>query len=1149
VTSLVNPYIAGAPLRDEHGFFGRQGILDWVVRELHNPGTNSLVLSGQRRIGKTSLLLQLERTLPADSYVPVYFDLQHYATRLVRQVLADLAYEISQKVDGLSVPDVSDDDGRNFRHVFLPQLHEKMGGSRRAVLLLDEFDALDQTAKAAIDKRGEKVAAKHLFPFLHRVMTTDSRLAFIFIVGRRAEDLSLDFAATFKTSLSREIWVLNPESAEALVRQAEENNTLRFTEQAVARILSLTSGHPYLTQLLCQRIWERAYASTDDLSTTPQVDVSEVESAVTDALNVGKQAITWLWNGLSPAEKIYAAALAEAADEERESIPTDQVVEILESHSAWLHPHDLNLAPRFLLKRQVLELTGGREYRFAIELFRRWVHQYKPFQDVKSEVDGADPLAEQQFSLGQHVLRLGKPTAAIRYFRDALDTNPHHSRARFHLGETLLELGQIDEAVVELNKAYELDRDETSVVLARALAIQAGTRLGARDEEGALAICERALMICPDEETAKELRTKVWIGRGNAALERGELQEALTDYQQAGAESWEKAVVFVRRALENSPDLCRTRLCLSRILLELGHADEAMTELDVALAGYQETSVSIEEQDIDAFRHVLRESPQQLHAHLCLGQVLLAASRAEEAIAEFEEAYEVDKAQARLPLVRALVVQAWIAGDAKNWFAMLDSCTRAIQIDRANPEVLKAMATAITELQQEHSGETQGTQERGRSEVSVAGMCVNRKQLHAILSSARNYVYLLGVVALDADWPSLAKEWAARAADNPEFEVMALCESDNMLFSKSFTYDTDVAKERRSFETLKFIRDRAIRDFPESLMAAGVQNSLIGKDGKFKIEVMHLPVPVSIIQVDDRIFASLWLHEAEDFYEEITQRNLWHSHIERYISTYFDPDSGRRYACDLDDEVLELFDHNRIPRGIYPRSSFYDTDYSQLVVWAFVFDRRGRLLIHRRADNAKDNQGMWDKSVGGHTDLTDVDTSRAVPREVIEELFSEEARQSRVDFTVWAVSDRDIIYLGEWRPDQRRHNPFREIDTFNNEWAFFRLRDYERLYSPRTLPDGTVRRLRVIPDVFLFIAGPQLTEESLGTLKNSTFKLVELGELKDAMDKALRGEEVPMFDSDHPVPTFTPDLINIMTGQMRDTLEEFSQYIKRYVKS
>jgi site-specific recombinase len=56
------------------------------------------------------------------------------------------------------------------------------------------------------------------------------------------------------------------------------------------------------------------------------------------------------------------------------------------------------------------------------------------------------------------------------------------------------------------------------------------------------------------------------------------------------------------------------------------------------------------------------------------------------------------------------------------------------------------------------------------------------------------------------------------------------------------------------------------------------------------------------------------------------------------------------------------------------------------------------------------------------------------------------------------------------------------------------------------------------------------------------------------MDRAIAGEEIPGFDENrfdedkvNVIPKFTPDLRNIMTGKLRDVLEEFSQYIKRYI--
>lgn len=538
----VNPYVVGPPIRGKSGFFGHQDTLDWVARGLRNPATNSLVLFGQRRIGKTTLLLQLRRTLPADTFLPLYFDLHGQAARPLGQVLADLADTVAEQA-GLEppAPEAFDDRGLFFSRTFLSQVHAGLGKNRRPVFLLDEFDVLDEATEEGLPATA---GAQSLFRFIRRVMTKDPYPVFIFAAGRRVADLALDFTAVFKASLVREVWVLDRESAEAMVRQAEtsdQNGTLRFSDQAVARILSLTSGHPYLTQLLCQQVWERAYASNP--ATSPRVDVLEVEAAVPDALEAGHQALTWLWDGLSLVEKIYAAGLAGAIGE-GETVAEDRGMRLLTDHAARLRTREVELtAPRDLVRRRVLDMTGEQEHRFAVELSRRWIRQHKPLQDVKDELDRVDPLAEELFGIAQEFFRRNQLQAAARYFRDVLAAHPNHFHARLCLGETLLQLTQIDKAVDELEWAYEQDREEARLLLTRALVAQARAREEAGDEAGALTICERTLQISPDDYTAQKVRSAILMRR---------LQAEAQNYERA--EQWAKAAAVYETLVAQASD-------------------------------------------------------------------------------------------------------------------------------------------------------------------------------------------------------------------------------------------------------------------------------------------------------------------------------------------------------------------------------------------------------------------------------------------------------------------------------------------------------------------------------------------------------------------------------------------------------------------
>ena len=60
----INPYIAGNPVGRGEAFVGRVDVLREVLVALENRHENALVLYGQRRIGKTSLLQELTLRLP-----------------------------------------------------------------------------------------------------------------------------------------------------------------------------------------------------------------------------------------------------------------------------------------------------------------------------------------------------------------------------------------------------------------------------------------------------------------------------------------------------------------------------------------------------------------------------------------------------------------------------------------------------------------------------------------------------------------------------------------------------------------------------------------------------------------------------------------------------------------------------------------------------------------------------------------------------------------------------------------------------------------------------------------------------------------------------------------------------------------------------
>jgi tetratricopeptide (TPR) repeat protein len=85
------------------------------------------------------------------------------------------------------------------------------------------------------------------------------------------------------------------------------------------------------------------------------------------------------------------------------------------------------------------------------------------------------------------------------------------------LSDVLCELGQVDEAVARL--------------VSRATLLQA---IG--DQEEALAACERALEISPQEPTASRIQAEIWLERGDTALAEDDLDLAVAAYRRSGAD-------------------------------------------------------------------------------------------------------------------------------------------------------------------------------------------------------------------------------------------------------------------------------------------------------------------------------------------------------------------------------------------------------------------------------------------------------------------------------------------------------------------------------------------------------------------------------------------------------------------------------------
>ena len=98
-TTVLNPFVAGGAIGDPggQGFFGRAKVFGFVRSALNSVQRSPILLIGQRRIGKSSVLRQLPNHLPPE-YCCIYFDLQGKDLMRLDDVLYGLARAISDGV-------------------------------------------------------------------------------------------------------------------------------------------------------------------------------------------------------------------------------------------------------------------------------------------------------------------------------------------------------------------------------------------------------------------------------------------------------------------------------------------------------------------------------------------------------------------------------------------------------------------------------------------------------------------------------------------------------------------------------------------------------------------------------------------------------------------------------------------------------------------------------------------------------------------------------------------------------------------------------------------------------------------------------------------------------------------------------------------
>jgi hypothetical protein len=359
---INNPYITGVPLRrqDRQIFVGRQDISARIEQLLQSQSSPPILLYGQRRMGKTSLLNQLSDLLPT-GYIPLFVDLEGVLFAAPNH--SSFFYNLSRAMIR---------SAREYRRLTLPRLD-------RETLQIDPFTEFDEWLDSIEDLITDPVLLLTLdefealdYPFSQGRLDPDLILGLfrhmiqhrprfkILISGRHLLETFPDWANYLINTETIHLSYLQIHEAQQLIENPVETFTLHYAPEAIQRILELSHCHPALVQLLCKEIIN--LKNTQAISGRNLVQSDDVEAVIPYVLMHGRALFIHIAN-LPPNEMQLLRIIAAQGES------------MILSREALAKQCDLgNQLDKVLLslvQQEFIEFTSTG-YRFQVELIRRW---------------------------------------------------------------------------------------------------------------------------------------------------------------------------------------------------------------------------------------------------------------------------------------------------------------------------------------------------------------------------------------------------------------------------------------------------------------------------------------------------------------------------------------------------------------------------------------------------------------------------------------------------------------------------------------------------------------------------------------------------------------------------------------------------------
>ena len=367
------PYVTGTPLKTDDVFVGRQDVFAFIRESLLGAHQNNvIILNGQRRTGKTSVLYRLGQLL-SESHVGVLLDMQGKPARGEADFLFSIADDIVFALEeaGIAVDPPRQSDFAEapeffFRSRFLRGIYPALDG-KNLLLMFDEFEELQRRVESGrLDPE--------IFQFLRNLMQHEDRIDFVFSGTHRLEDLSADYwSVLFNIAAYKSISFLAQGEVARLMAEPVRPFGIEYDPLAGERIMQVTAGHPYFTQLVLHEMM--VYHNETERN---YLTLSDVEKVIARILERGEAHFKHIWAESAGAEREVLTGMAELLN--GRGVVAQGELQAYLGERGYSSADQWQGALESLSGREILTVSNERvaRYRYKIDLIRQWIERARP---------------------------------------------------------------------------------------------------------------------------------------------------------------------------------------------------------------------------------------------------------------------------------------------------------------------------------------------------------------------------------------------------------------------------------------------------------------------------------------------------------------------------------------------------------------------------------------------------------------------------------------------------------------------------------------------------------------------------------------------------------------------------------------------------